>query len=175
MCTMGSMMEAASGGEAGDFAAIVAELSEMPRRLDAFIAAIPREHWRQRPAAGGFSLVEHVFHLLNIDFEGYRTRLERMLTEERPALGDLDGAELAEARRYGDQDLTLAAAGFARLRAELVERLTGLPVAARGRVGVLEGVGEITVAELAAVIRQHDGEHCAELTALRDELAATQG
>ncbi len=66
-----------------NFAQAAASLGAMPAKLKEIAAAIAEGAWRSKPAGGGFSLVEHVCHLRDIDGDGYRVRLERMLTEQR--------------------------------------------------------------------------------------------
>ena len=148
----------------------VATLAETPQRLDEIAEAIPESLWRRRPAAGGFALVEHVLHLHNIDLEGYRTRVERMLTEFEPELPDITGDRLAEQRRYLDQNARAGRIAFAAVRRELVTRLAALGPAERRRTGILEGVGPMTIEALVGVIATHDREHLQELARLRTEI-----
>ncbi len=147
--------------------AALAALAGMARRFEAVLAAIPAELWREPPAAGGFALVEHACHLRDIEMEGYRVRLERMLAEAAPLLPDLDGAKLARERNYLGEDLRAGLGAFASARGEVVRRLAGLTSAERRRCGTLEGVGEITIDGLVAKMLEHDREHLAELAALR--------
>jgi hypothetical protein len=161
----------AKADDAG-FSRSLASLAAMPERLAGFFASIPEALWRTRPASGFFSLAEHACHLRDIEIEGYRARLERMLAESCPVLADINGAALARARDYLRQDPRRARDAFAAVRADLVSRLEGLGAGERARSGELEGAGRITVAGLVAKMRAHDGEHLAELAALRDELAA---
>jgi hypothetical protein len=171
MCRTNALPPGSDTQNPGDFAAALADLAAMPDRLATIIAAIPSAHWKVRPAAGGFSLVEHVCHLRDIEIEGYRVRIERMLAEATPFLPDLDGDRLAREQDYRSQDLRAAERDFTATRATLVLQLAALMPEERRRAGVLEGVGRITLADLAAKMRQHDREHLAELAALRNELA----
>jgi hypothetical protein len=50
--------------------------------------------------------------LRDIDGDGYRERVERMLAEERPSLPDIDGDALARQRDYQSQDLEEALSSF---------------------------------------------------------------
>jgi hypothetical protein len=145
-------------------------LAAMPARIDEFVAAVPQRLWRARPAEGGFSLVEQVCHLRDIDGEGYRLRLERILTEQEPSFANIDGAKLAQERAYQEQDLQTALADFGKTRADISRRLYGLSDAARQRAGFLDGTQRITVDDLVAAMLDHDLGHLQELAALRDEL-----
>ncbi|MGH7126304.1 MAG: DinB family protein [Stellaceae bacterium] len=144
----------------------------MPGRLAELVASIPPARWRTRPASGGFSLQEHACHLRDIEVEGYRARLERMLVEAKPDLPDIDGAALARQRDYLRQDLRRAQAVFAAVRADVVHRLSNLSPEQRARTGALEGVGEITVRGVVEAMLRHDAEHLEELSELRKALVA---
>jgi len=154
------------------FANAAASLGAMPAKLKDIVAAIPQAAWRSKPAGGGFSLVEHVCHLRDIDGDGYRVRLERMLTEERPTLPDLDGDALARARNYLSQDLATALAAFTATRLAIVARLAKLSPEERQRTGLMAGKTEITVDGLVEMMTAHDSEHLDQLSDLRAELAA---
>jgi hypothetical protein len=171
MCRTNSLPPDSDTQGPDDFVAALADLAAMPQHLATIVAAIPSAQWKTRPAAGGFSLVEHVCHLRDIEIEGYRARIERMLAEATPYLPDLDGDRLARERNYPSQDLRAAERAFAETRATLVLQLAALMPEERRRAGMLEGVGRITLADLAATMRQHDREHLAELAALRTEVA----
>ena len=149
------------------FSANLAALAAMPARLAEIAAAFPVARWKTRAEDGGFSLQEHICHLRDIEIEAFRARLERILAESLPMLPDVDGAALARARDYHRQDMAKAQAVFAAVRADMVQRFAGLPPEERGRAGVMEGVGEITIDSLIAKMLEHDAEHVAELDQLR--------
>lgn len=149
------------------FANAVAGLGAMPNRLKAMAATIPRAAWRTKPAGGGFSLLEHVCHLRDIDGDGYRQRVERMLTEMRPSLPDIDGDALAKARDYMSQDLTAALADFTATRLDIVARLAKLTPEQRQRTGLMGGKMEITIDGLVDAMTAHDSEHLDQLSGLQ--------
>jgi hypothetical protein len=162
------------GGEEKERLAVqesaAAALARMPGQLREIVETIAAERRRSRPASGGFSAVEHVCHLRDIDGDGYAVRLERMLSEERPVLADIDGDALARERDYQGQDLAAALAAFTRTREGIVRRLAKVSHAERRRVGLWQGTREMTVDDLVAAMLTHDSEHIEELTALRDEM-----
>jgi hypothetical protein len=141
----------------------------MPSKLKDIVAPLPREAWRIRPAKGGFSLLEHVCHLRDIDRDGYRVRVERMLAEERPSLVDLDGDALARERDYRSQDLTEALSSFTATRRAIAARLAKATPEERQRTGLMAGK-EITIEELAGIMLTHDSEHLDQLDELCVEL-----
>ena len=154
-----------------NFAHSAASLGAMPAKLKQIAAAIAERAWRSKPSSGGFSLVEHVCHLRDIDGDGYRVRLERMLMEQHPTLPDLDGDALARERDYLSQDLSTALAAFAATRLAIVARLAKLSLEERQRTGLMAGTTEITVEGLVAIMMAHDSEHLDQLSDLQAELA----
>jgi transcriptional regulator with XRE-family HTH domain len=152
------------------FASAVAGLGAMPARLKATVATVPQAAWRTRPAGGGFSLLEHVCHLRDIDGDGYRLRVERMLTETRPSLPDIDGDALAKQRDYLSQDLPAALAAFTATRLDIVVRLAKLTPEQRQRTGLMGGTMEITIDGLVEAMTAHDSEHLDQLSGLQAAL-----
>jgi hypothetical protein len=148
----------------------VAELAAFPSWVAALARGFTDAQARVRPASGGFALVEHVHHLLDIEVEGYWVRLRRLLATERPFLPDLDGAALARKRQYRVKPLWPGLSRFSAARAASVDLLRSIPPDALSRLGDLEGVGPINVAGLVARWCDHDATHRAELEALRDGL-----
>jgi len=149
-----------------------AVLAALPGRLKAIVEVVPKEHWRTAPKAGGFSLVEHLCHLRDIDGDGYGIRLERILNEERPVLPDIDGTQLAVERDYQAQDARAALDAFTATRWAIVGRLAKLEPAERRRVGLMAGTSEIDIDGLVSTMLAHDSEHLDELDGLRAEFGA---
>jgi transcriptional regulator with XRE-family HTH domain len=166
---LGCLIDDLVGQGPDDFAGMVAGLQAMSAKLKDIAAQIPRSAWRTRASNGGFSLVEHVCHLRDIDGDGYRVRLDRMLTEERPNLHDIDGDALAKESNYQNQDLTDALAAFTTTRWAIVARLAKLTPEERQRSGIMAGK-QITIEGLAAAMQAHDSEHLDQLAELQTEL-----
>jgi uncharacterized damage-inducible protein DinB len=136
----------------------------------AIVRAANGELTHRRPADGSFALVEHVWHLADLEEEGYAVRIRRMLSEGSPELADFRGDDIARQRAYLEQDVLPALQRFVDARRANCERLAGLVEAEWRRVGVLEGRGPVTVAELVALMIEHDRSHAGELVALLREL-----
>jgi hypothetical protein len=145
----------------------------MPALLREIAAALDETGRRRRPAAGGFALVEHAWHLADLEREGYGARIHRLLAEAAPALSDFDGDRIAREREYLSGDTGLALEVFAGARRRNLERLAGLDAAALSRRGTQEGVGEITLGRVPQMMAAHDAGHLQELAALLAELAPT--
>jgi transcriptional regulator with XRE-family HTH domain len=156
-----------------DFAGMIAALAAMPSKVRDLVALVPPDAWRRKPGNGSFSLIEHICHLRDIDNDGYRIRVERMLTEEQPVLPDIDGDALAGERSYLSQDLEQALASFTMTRRQIAARLARLTPEQRGRTGLMAGTREITLEELVDAMMAHDSEHLDELSELHADLKLT--
>ncbi len=84
--------------------ALIARLDTMPALLAQIVAELRPERLRQRGRRGPFSVVEHVWHLADLEREGYGVRIHRVLTEDGPQLADFPGARIAREREYQASD-----------------------------------------------------------------------
>ena len=121
---------------------------------------------RQKPSGGGFSLVEHAWHLADLELEGYAVRIERLLREDKPFLSDFNGERIAIERGYSGLDLNDALALFADARAANVERLRSLTPTEWNRLGRQESVGLLCLEDIPRMMADHDREHTREITEL---------
>jgi hypothetical protein len=158
-----------AGGTMSELPETLARLAVMP----AFVAdALARGAGRHdaRPAAGGFSLVEHACHLRDLECEGYLARVKRLLSAPGVALEPFHGDRVAEERNYLSQDAVQAARAFAAARAELIGILVTLGPADLAREGTFAG-SRVTLEEIVAMAAGHDAEHRADIERLLVELA----
>ena len=131
-------------------------------------ASLSREESRWKPQDGGFSLVENVWHLADLEQEAYAVRLRRILTEQAPNLSNFDGDRVARERAYNDRDLAEGLAVFAQNRARNIEILRGLSRADWKRDAVQESVGRVSLEDIPRMMVEHDRSHTQEI---RDLLA----
>jgi hypothetical protein len=151
----------------------IGELASLETWLRPLIAAVPAGELRTRlPGLGDFSLVEHVWHLRDLDVEAFAERLRRTLSEDRPALPDFDGARAAAERGYTTRPLETAVEELLDARAHAVAALRELDTTALTREAELEGVGRLTLAALIGRWRDHDAGHRDEMQRLADALRA---
>jgi DinB superfamily len=155
--------------ELSDIIAFLEETPEAVRRLREGLVA---DDLRMKADGGGFSFVETVCHLRDIEREGYGVRIERILGEDGPSLPDVKGARLALERRYNEQGFDDGLAAFEQARARNLSALRAATGEQLERRGTLEGAGEITLAGLAALMCEHDRGHREELRHLREQLTA---
>ena len=140
-------------------------LARMPRILEEAVAGADARALARPGPGGTFSLTEQACHLRDLEREGYLVRVRRILAEEDPVLAGFEGDVVARERDYASQDAHAAARDFATARAELVAQLSALDPALEARTGMFGGE-RITLADLVAMIVEHDRGHREEIEAL---------
>jgi len=149
---------------------IIAFLEETPEVVRRLREGFEGDELRARADDGSFSLVEQVCHLRDSERDAYGARIEKILNEESPSLADVDGPALAAERRYNEQQFDVGLEEFSEARRRNASALRGLTDEQLERRGILEGTGEITLARLVSMMREHDAEHFRELKELRGQL-----
>jgi len=155
-----------------DLETLLLTLESTPALLRRAAASFAPGQARMRPARGGFSFVENVWHLADLEREGYGARIARILGEENPALENFDGDRIARERAYQEKDLERGLALFTRARAANLEVLRRLAGTEWDRAGSQEGVGRVTLADLPRMMAEHDRSHSEEIA---DLLALVRG
>ena len=149
---------------------VIKFLEETPDVVRRMTVGLGAEELRRKPAAEEFSFVEHACHLRDIEREGYRERIGKLLHETRPLLADIDGGRLARERRYNEQDFGEGLSAFEHARGENVSVLRALSAEELKRAGTFEGAGDITLGELVTMMFEHDRAHREEIEGLRETL-----
>jgi len=149
---------------------VIDHMVESPLILRDAIQSFPKGLVLTRPAAGGFAIVEHAWHLADFEEEGIAVRIRRTLTETNPLLADFRGDAIASERRYIDRQIEPALERFAVARTSNAERLRNASASDWSRVAVQEHVGDVTLGSLAHAILQHDVAHANEIVQLMNEL-----
>jgi uncharacterized damage-inducible protein DinB len=128
----------------GEQAALAERLRAVPADFRAAVTSLDDGALRRRPAAGEWSAVEVLGHIID-KMEAWATRVERIAAEDRPLLRSYDQDAYVRERGYQERplqelldSLTQASSHFA----DVVERL---PAAALDREGVHEESGPITL------------------------------
>ena len=128
-------------------------------------AAMPPRQGYARPAGGGFSLVQHLWHLADVEQHGWSQRFARLLDTLHPVLPAVDGDQLAVDGRYQQRPWRGAAARFIRLRLHSLAALRRCDAAALRRPVQFSGQ-RATGADMLAAMLAHDHEHRTEMAAL---------
>jgi hypothetical protein len=141
-------------------------LESFPRFLTDALDQLGDPRARERPDEEHWSLCEQLWHLADIEREGWLVRIERILVEEQPALPDFDGDAIAAQRDYNSKDPYLALQRFRAARSASLARLRGLNALQWKRSGALEGVGPIALSDLPRQMSAHDEGHRREIEEL---------
>jgi hypothetical protein len=145
-------------------------LRAFPQQIRDLIARAPQDRLAIRAKDGTFAMVEQVWHLADLEVEGYGARIVKMLSEDDPELPDFRGDVVAEERNYRGLDVREGLDKFAAARAANLALIARLTDEQRQRTGRQEGVGRVTVARVVEMMGEHDAGHAAELHALLLEL-----
>ena len=146
-----------------DFEELLEFLDETPTFIASLTANFTGDEWRRKPAKEEFSALEHICHLRDIEQEGYRLRIDKLLNEAEPFLADIDGDKLAAERNYNSQDFNKALAAFTSARKDNIQMIRTLSPPELSRSGKLQNVGIITLEQLLMLMRKHDEAHRLEL------------
>jgi hypothetical protein len=112
---------------------------------------------------GAFAPVEQVWHLADLEREGFGLRIRRLPTEEHPLLPDFDGTRIAHERDYRSLSLQEGLRAFSAARADNIAALRSVTTDAWRRGGTQEGVGDVTLCDMPVFLLQHDQAHKAEI------------
>jgi hypothetical protein len=147
---------------------LLESLSRTPAVLARVARLVPDELVRVR--SGPFALVEHYWHVADLEREGFGERIRRLLAEADPWLPDFDGERIAREREYLKLPLAPALAAFASAREETLRLLRSVADDQWARAGQQEGVGTVTLADLPRRIFDHDRAHMNEIADLLADL-----
>jgi hypothetical protein len=154
---------------------LVAALGTMPEQLARVVALAGEADARKAPADGAFSLVEHVWHLAEIESLAYSVRLRRLREEIEPVLSDFDGLRLAREGNYSERSLAEGLSVFARWRAGNLETLAGIQGHEWSRAGTQDLIGPVRLEDVPRMMAEHDATHRAELEDLLSALRTRPG
>jgi len=112
-----------------------------------------------------FSPVEQVWHLADLEREGFGVRIERLLNEDNALLPDFDGAQAAERRKYRQKSLREGMRAFARARQDNIDALARVTTSEWARRGLQQGVGPVSLGDIPIMMLKHDAGHRAEIIA----------
>ena len=138
-------------------------LASMKDFLDASFASLTREETRTPGPEGSFSPVEQVWHLADLEREGFGERIRRLQAEDGPSLPDFDGARIAAERNYRSLSFEKGLRAFEVARLANIALFLTLAPEAWTRGGTQDGVGAVTLCDMPELMRQHDEAHRAEI------------
>lgn len=142
---------------------LMESLAAMKMFLRKVFASVTPEETQTPGPAGSFSPVEQVWHLADLEREGFGLRIQRLKTEANPQLPDFDGAKVAHERNYRSLSLAAGLRTFEAAREANIAILQLLPPQAWLRSGTQEGVGTVSLCDMPTFMHQHDQAHMAEI------------
>ena len=147
----------------------LARLATMPAFLEQMAGRFPGDTARRPGPGGAFSFLQNVWHLADLEREGYAVRIARLRREERPELADFDGARVARERDYQNLPLGEGLAAFAAARRANLAQLAAVADGEWSRTGVQDGVGPLALRDIPSMMAEHDASHRDEIRALLGE------
>jgi hypothetical protein len=155
-----------------EFETLLLTLESTPVLMEHAATGLSDACVRRRPAGGGFSLVENVWHLADLEREGFGERIRRILSESAPELANFDGDRVARERNYQSRGVEAGLFAFAEARRANLEMLGSVTGLQWLRSGIQERVGAVTLADLPRHMAEHDRSHTSDVAALLEEIAA---
>ena len=153
----------------------LAALARFPQDLRAHYATIPDHHADFEPAAWDgipserFGPRAQLWHVRDIELDGYQLRFRRTLQEDTPLLADIDSYALAQSRGARGP-AAQALEEFAQARAQTVAMLAALSPRDFARPAHFEGYGPTTLRGLVHFLCSHDQQHLAGLQWLAGQI-----
>jgi hypothetical protein len=141
-------------------------LARTPADISLLLSEIPASSITIKQSPDGFSTLEHVCHMRDIEIEGYGVRIQRILSEANPFLPDIDGSRLAIERDYNRQSLNDAVPAFTAARRQNLTMLNAASKSDFEKEGELEGVGIVNLSRLVEMMVEHDEGHLEEMQSL---------
>jgi hypothetical protein len=149
----------------GEQEALLRELAAMPMFLTVNLLGLTPAETREPGPENSFAPVEQVWHLADLEREGFAVRIRRLLDEEEPVLADFDGPKVALARNYKQLALVAGLDAFRKARRANLEAIRRIATSQWSRSGVQEGVGRVALCDIPAMMAAHDAEHRLEIEA----------
>lgn len=142
-------------------------IDNLPATLRRLSADLTPAELTARPAAGEWSFVEIVGHLID-KTEAWGERFRRISAEELPMLPGYDQEARVRERDYQSQPLAAVRAHLDALLAGIAADLRALPPEAWSRAGVHSERGRLTLAEAVRIYAISLPEHTEQLVRTRD-------
>ena len=150
---------------------LLASLEGMPGFLKSALSGLDPEQARTRGPDGILSPVEQVWHLADLEREGFRERIDRLLAEAEPELPDFNGAKLAADRNYRSLSLEDGLSAFEDARLANISALRAIDDQSWFRSGTQEGVGRVALCDIPGFMFQHDFAHRTEIEAWKASIS----
>lgn len=155
-----------------DRAQLIATLEQTPQRLKDITAGLPEAALDFQPAPGEWSIREILAHLVDDEMFIVRTRVERMIKEEKPSLSSHDEKKWYSERNTMRDTLDELLHDFAIQRAASLNILALLRESEWARTAYHPEYGEFTVQGWLDHWAGHDLTHIEQIERHRDLYAS---
>jgi hypothetical protein len=142
------------------------QLEHTPDIVGWIVAGLDAADALWKPGPERWSVLEVVGHLGEIEAEGFRGRVEALLSSERPALPGIDPDRAAAAGAYTARPLPEALARFRAERARSLEILDRVRPEHLARAGIHGDLGVVTLGNLLHEWPLHDLGHVRQIAEL---------
>ena len=139
------------------------DLSQMPDFMEKSFSGLAKESLLMNGPGGEFSPVEQVWHLADLEEEGFFLRIMALLDGTAWNLSDFDGDRVAADRNYKSLSFSAGLEKFRQARGRNIRIFRTLDESKWSNKGYLEGVGDITLCNMPAFLYQHDLAHKSEI------------
>jgi hypothetical protein len=153
---------------------LMASLAGMKDYLRRTFQSLSAEEARAPGPSGAFSPVEQVWHLADLEREGFGLRIQRLRAESKPRLPDFDGTKIAHERNYRSLTLSAGLRAFEIARNANLAALRSVAAHEWTRSGIQDGVGEVTLCDMPTFLHQHDQAHVAEIEQWKERFGSLQ-
>ena len=152
----------------------LSQLASMANYLEQAFAALAPEEKTRNGVDGSFSPIEHIWHLADLEQQGFAARIGRLQTEICPDLEDFAGARIAREGNYKQRSWTQGLEQFRNARSANLAILRNLDEQQWLRRGTQQGVGPISMCDMPSLMAEHDDSHRNEISAWLDWLETTR-
>ena len=145
-----------------------------PVQLRRVVSDLSRQQLEARPVASRWSTLEVVCHLVDSE-QAWCHRMKRVIAEELPLLIGYDETRFTASLTYHQHDLNSELALLEAMRHQMAQILRGLPEKARGRAGVHNERGVMTLEEMLRAEVEHVPHHITHIIDKRRALGLPDG
>ena len=138
-------------------------LASMKDYLASSFGSLSDEDLRAPGPGGEFSPIEQVWHLADLEREGFGERIRRLQAEHEPQLPDFEGDRIARERAYRTLSFAEGLLAFEAARTANIEALRTVAPDAWNRRGTQEGLGTVSLCDMPELMHQHDEAHRTEI------------
>lgn len=142
---------------------VLAILASTPEKLRRELQHLSPHEMKKRPAPGKWSVQEILAHLADVEQLGMRSRVEAIVTGERPLFEPFDQEKRAVELRYHRIDPRKSLASLATQRRANLRWLRELRPAALRRVGIHSQIGEVSAWNFIHEWAFHDVSHLRQI------------